>query len=297
MIRLVARLDGQIGVLDVFIDGAEPALPRELRSLMLPPSLDLTNGVVVVGRIPRWLALYLFAACAEAPWCGSFVPGLGVVVVDVDPARSNYRRGQVLTTMLQRESDSLPAAAIVAVGGPPHSGKSVFFRVLQQTLQRECTQEEQRRMSFVRLCPDGEGNWAFEVSSDTRQRIRDKRPWDEQFVEHVCRTLVGLRSSVQLVVADLGGRIDDRNRKILRHCTHGIIVSADPAATAQWRTAFDEAGLQLIAEAESVLTGQSTMLCEWPLQLRLCGLDRDRVADVVLPAVLIKRVQELVTIS
>jgi CRISPR-associated protein Csx3 len=49
--------------------------------------------------------------------------------------------------------------AVIAVGGPPHSGKSVFLA----ELYRQLLQRQPSGVFLQRACPDGEGMWSNEA--------------------------------------------------------------------------------------------------------------------------------------
>lgn len=167
----------------------------------------------------------------------------------------------------------LPA---IAIGGPPHSGKSVLTYSLTQLLR------DQRIDHYVlRACPDGEGDWSNEAAPQTVQAIRQKGKFTETFIARVCAALQ--KRHLPLLV-DVGGRPSQADEAIFRQCTHLIILSATAEGLVEWRAFADRLGLPLIAELDSVLGGEAALFATYPLlRGRLVGLERGtRVTDAVL---------------
>ena len=59
---------------------------------------------------------------------------------------------------------------VVAVGGPPHSGKSVFLA----ELYRQLLAKRPSGVFLQRACPDGEGMWSAETNPQLVAEIRRK---------------------------------------------------------------------------------------------------------------------------
>ncbi|MGC1308300.1 MAG: CRISPR-associated ring nuclease Crn3/Csx3 [Phormidesmis sp.] len=54
--------------------------PQDLKDLRLPAALDPREGVVISGRAPVWLSVYLAHECHPTAWVACFDPRLGAVV-------------------------------------------------------------------------------------------------------------------------------------------------------------------------------------------------------------------------
>src|SRR5258708_33552821 len=72
----------------------------------------------------------------------------------------------------------LPA---ILFGGPPHAGKSVLFYNLAKVLR-----ERGIPHYAIRACPDGEGNWFYELDQDKARLIRVKGEWTSDSVKRMC---------------------------------------------------------------------------------------------------------------
>ncbi|HTK08826.1 MAG TPA: CRISPR-associated protein Csx3 [Ktedonobacteraceae bacterium] len=142
----------------------------------------------------------------------------------------------------------LPA---VLIGGPPHAGKSVLFYSLTRALR-------QRGIAHhaVRACPDGEGNWSQEIEQEEVRLLRLKGEWSDEFVERICRDLS--RRLLPMLI-DVGGRPQDRQIDILRHCTHVLLLlrQDEAASTTFWLDLVEKNGLLPLARISSSLTGVS----------------------------------------
>jgi CRISPR-associated protein Csx3 len=141
---------------------------------------------------------------------------------------------------------------VVAVGGPPHSGKSVFLASLYRELLRI---RPQNFVFLVRQCPDGEGMWSAESSPDMVQRIRCKGKFTEHFLRDYLPQIQGpaLLGTFKLLLADLGGIRSEENAEILRNCTHLIILSSKEEETKKWVEFGEKQGCNTIALFKSKL--------------------------------------------
>lgn len=161
---------------------------------------------------------------------------------------------------------TLPA---IAIGGPPHSGKSVLTYSLTQLLR-----DQQIDHYVLRACPDGEGDWSNEAAPQTVQAIRQKGQFTPTFIAQVCAALQ--KRHLPLLV-DVGGRPSQADEVIFRQCTHLIILSATAEGLAEWRAFAERLGLPLLAELDSARVGEEALFATYPLlRGRLVGLERGR---------------------
>jgi CRISPR-associated protein Csx3 len=155
----------------------------------------------------------------------------------------------------------------ILIGGPPHSGKSVLTYSLTQALR-----QGEPNHYVLRACPDGEGDWANEITPEQVRVIRVKNNWTPEWVEHIVRDID--RRHLPLLV-DVGGRPEPWQEPIINHCTHAVLLSATTEGLAQWREYAHRHGLTILAELTTTLTGEPALLAEKPLfEARLAGLMR-----------------------
>ncbi|GMV42166.1 MAG: hypothetical protein AMXMBFR64_38820 [Myxococcales bacterium] len=140
--------------------------------------------------------------------------------------------------------------AVISIGGPPHSGKSVFAHALNKALASKMGDEV-----FLERCnPDGEGNWAYESPPELVQAIRVKNPFSDDFVRAKLAGIAGLRQSKRVVLLDLGGKIAPDIHQFLSASTHALLVSGDDGALEKWKAAVASAnGCQLLGALRSTL--------------------------------------------
>lgn len=174
----------------------------------------------------------------------------------------------------------------VAIGGPPHSGKTVLMGLLRALLPRD-------KFVIVEAAPDGEGitGWSFDGDPELVRAVRRKGKFLEEFVDWVCDSV--RNSEMPLTLVDLGGmlvaedgsfsptgvRLTPQNERIVRECDY-LIVIANPnyvEAAKVWADEGIRLGAKPLALLESVLTGADDEMWEAgvPLRARVTKLDRD----------------------
>ncbi|MGV0026847.1 ATP-binding protein [Phormidesmis priestleyi ANT.L61.2] len=171
---------------------------------------------------------------------------------------------------------------VIAVGGPPHSGKSVFL----SALYRQLLARQPAGIFLQRVCPDGEGMWSNESDPQIVKTIRRKGAFSEEFVTISLRNIEQLGQNTQfpLVLLDLGGKRSAENAEILRRSQHSIILSADPQEAEWQQFALDE-GCTTLAVFHSQLIHSSDGMLDTtvrseidftttPISGTLCNLDR-----------------------
>lgn len=141
----------------------------------------------------------------------------------------------------------------VLIGGPPHSGKSVFTYVLKQALK----QLHPRPAFYVfRAAPDGEGDWFHEGDPGLVHQLRFKQTFDRDFAQKVAEAIAARHLPL---LVDVGGKITGEQRLIARQCTHAVLVSADPDQLKAWEAFVAEMGLELLAAFHSRLEGEDVV--------------------------------------
>lgn len=185
----------------------------------------------------------------------------------------------------------LPA---VAIGGPPHSGKSVLVYSLTQALR-----EKQVPHYVLRACPDGEGDWSNEADQDLVKTIRLKGDYSPLFIE---RVVENLRPRRVPMLVDVGGKPRRWQEVVFDHCTHAILLigqrADDPTAyqsdLAHWTEMMERHDLPLIARLKSVLGGENTPGTTTPLVTGvLSDLERGKSASGPVFDALVNRLRAL----
>jgi len=174
----------------------------------------------------------------------------------------------------------LPA---IAIGGPPHSGKSVLTYNLSQALR-----QQQIAHFVVRACPDSEGDYSQEISSTLMRQIRQKGQFDSEFVENVCRAL---RKRHYPLMVDVGGKPTEEQEAIFNECTHAIIISSDPKASPEWHDRVERHELTLLADLHSIRSGKDEIVsAASTLRGQISDLERGQKVDSPVFDLLLKRI-------
>ncbi|VVM05374.1 CRISPR-associated ring nuclease Crn3/Csx3 [Methylacidimicrobium tartarophylax] len=260
---------------------------KELPGISLPEEIDYQKGLILFGKGPIWLYTYLAHLAHPCRWLAVYDPRCGGIVVEAHhpdaPSVGEILSRESIDPHLPRREVGPPAAShppeapihrVVAVVGPPHSGKSVFLFWLREALRRRVSPERfQNDLFTIRACPDGEGDWFFEAPG-AGETLRYKNHWDAEFVAKSVEQIQNLSRTKVLLLVDCGGKIDRFNRDILSVCTDVLIVSGDAEAFAEWRGAAQVCGLQRLAEVQSVLEPTRQVLSHSPFRIRVGRLDR-----------------------
>ncbi len=163
--------------------------------------------------------------------------------------------------------ESLPA---ILIGGPPHSGKSVFSQKLKEAIKARWP-----RLSFylLRANPDGEGDWFTRTDPIIAQRLRQKKNFSRQFALQLRRAIE--TRHVPLLV-DVGGKITPEQEQIAKACTHAILLSATKEGLEAWRAFAQRMGLRILAELRSDLHGEDRIHSVHPVLIAdVAGLSRE----------------------
>ncbi len=252
--------------------------------------------VLFRGQGPVWLYGMLVHSAHATPNTATFEPRKnGYVVVhqhngarcpgDVIPSDSvgmTVDGGEIVGG-----EDAAPRRRmVVAVGGPPHSGKSVFLA----ELYRQILDRMPGEVFLQRGCPDGEGMWSAESDPSMVKTIRQKGTFTEDFVNWVANAIRGLQKGFSITLLDLGGKRISPNDEILRASTHLIVLSSQEEETQAWVDYGQGFGCEVFAVIESRLVKNerdeldssarssldSSVL---PVTGTLVNLDRDGPAD------------------
>lgn len=252
--------------------------PQDLEDLRLPVGLDPKKGVVISGRAPVWLYVYLAHECHPTAWVACFDPRLGAVVTFTHSHA--VKVGQIiLLAELNLESPSIQPSKLannlgpaLLVVGPPDSGKSVFSHRLFNTLLKDYPDIYLQRAHW-----DGEGNWILELPEDATVAEREafkhlnKGRLTERFFTYQEQTILNLRQQKTLVIVDVGGMVQPEKRPMLEACTHYLIISSKPEEIASWHDFCGKGNLQPVAVIHSTLERTYEVLQHEPFSEIRCG--------------------------
>lgn len=264
-------------VLDINITGNGQAVPDNLKFTELPDGINFSKGVIVNGKAPIWLYAHAVHLLHISKWVAVFDPRLGAVVVQSHSAEPPELGDVIPYSEIEEfilyknnpksviQKDKSTKCKVIAIVGPPNSGKTVFTNFLLEAIKDKIgTEHFMNNVYKIHANPDGEGDWISELDEETRIRLRNKKIFDEEFTELMLRSIENTKNVKKILFIDCGGRIDKKNNLILSKCTHSIIVSSNNEDTNKWIGALELSELKTLAEVTSVTefcseqTGQKT---------------------------------------
>ncbi|OHA09203.1 MAG: hypothetical protein A3B37_01545 [Candidatus Sungbacteria bacterium RIFCSPLOWO2_01_FULL_59_16] len=142
---------------------------------------------------------------------------------------------------------------VVAVGGPPHSGKSVFLA----ELYRQLLARKPSGVFLQRACPDGEGMWSAESDPTLVAEIRRKGSFSGEFMSFVLKGIENLGRAFPILLLDLGGRRTAENAEILLRSTHLLVLSSKEEEDKPWQEFAAAEGCATLAMFRSRLVKRS----------------------------------------
>lgn len=185
------------------------------------------------------------------------------------------------------ESQLLNFLPAVAIGGPPHSGKSVLAYTLTQALRAHAVPHYLLRA----YPPDGEGDWTFVPAQAAVRPFRRKGTVNAAWLARLRRDLANRRLPF---LVDLGGLPTPEQETLLDECTHSLLLAPDDASTADWRDRFARHGLVPLAELRSVLHAQEILVEEGHMVRGIIGgLERGQQAQGVVTQRLVTLLEQL----
>ncbi len=138
---------------------------------------------------------------------------------------------------------------VIAVGGPPHSGKSVFLA----ELYRQILARRPADVFLQRACPDGEGMWSAESDPTLVKEIRRKGNFDAGFMAFTLKAIEALGLRFPITLVDLGGRRSAQNAEILARSSHLIVLSSKEEENKPWQEFAAAEGCETLAVFASEL--------------------------------------------
>jgi CRISPR-associated protein Csx3 len=215
--------------------------PSILQQLELPLELDLNREVILSGSSPIWLYGYLVNQCKMAPWVACHDINTNRVIV-VQSRVKAHKVGDIIPIFTHRN----PGTAIL-MGGPPDSGKSVLSYALSQALR---DQKYNLNVFLKRANWDGEGNWVVEMGDKTTAkqlkerntyRLPNQENGDQLMIEYFqlqANNVKNLQDTKDVVLVDIGGKVQNHKLPVLQQCSHYIIISRDRDKVQEWHDFF-----------------------------------------------------------
>lgn len=264
-------------ILDIFLENNGILSPEELCLVSLPHDIDWRKGIVVFGRAPIWLYSYLVHQAHPAAWVAVYDPRYGAVVVEAHKTNSP-KVGDIIDpeTILKYYKQNREPHKIIAFLGNPHTGKSVFLRVVRNKLKELLHPDVFCRDVFVvKACPDGEGDWFAELGENDGKIYRYKNRFDFDFADRISKDIEIISKEKTKLLVDCGGKIDHFNQIILNKCTTAIILGTDENSISEWRGAAKLCGLEILCEVFSSNQNVSFVVNTNPLRIKFGFLDRN----------------------
>ncbi len=292
----VIQSDKDYQLLDFKILGDGLINPSDLNNIMLPQDLISNKGVVVSGKAPIWLYAYIIHELHSFAWIATFDPRLGAIVVqnhipqgrniggiipieELQPLIEKAKIDKIKSERTPIQIDNL----VVVIGGPPHSGKSVFIQALRNKLRESKPDAFNENVYIIRACPDGEGDWFGDVKEEQGKVFRFSGVFTKEFAEQMADAIENTSKTKKIVIVDVGGKLDRKNNLIFSKCNSGIIVSSNPKETIKWVGAYEQSELKLLAIANSKIEGETKVISNEPLEIDISNLDRNKVKDIIIP--------------
>jgi CRISPR-associated protein Csx3 len=183
-------------------------------------------------------------------------PGIDRYVVTIS-RHPQYQVGDILDVV--RESQAQTNLKVVLCGFA-NTGKTCFREGLKQALLQIPDAPESY---FISGCPDGDGSWYSETARRdpdlaAELKARYKAGFSPEFAKLKAQEVRGVNTPI--FVFDIGGRISDANRLIMKEATHAVILVKDESEIEPWVKFCDELSLEVIAIVFSDYFGNNDVI-------------------------------------
>jgi CRISPR-associated protein Csx3 len=269
-------------ILDVKLEGT--ITPQGLKTLTLPRT-KLSKGLIINGRTPIWLSAFLHSEYKNKIWLAQYDPRLGAIITHAKDKKQLLKiipNNKIVNYLAAPQNEQL----IIALLGPPHSGKSVFLYALFKKLLESNFKYFNDQAFIIKGAPDGEGIWSSEISQSIVKNIRYKNKFSNNFVQKVISQINSIKKTKSLIFIDCGGKIDESNSRILSNCNSAIIVSNDQDKANAWKKAYISDKLKLIAEIHSTIDSKIKTKINYKendrFDMTIFGLDREN-KNIIIP--------------
>jgi len=169
--------------------------------------------------------------------------------------------------------------------GPPHSGKSVLIANLVRFMPSD---------SYLRINANGDGEGTWSNNSDQQEIIRVRTKSSNSLEKFAIWTDNIQRAFQDIVIVDIGGKLQDDKAPLFEAADSFIVLSSDPEKIAPWKEFGESHGCRCLATIQSYLDGEhDEILCResFYLQARISGLER---GHFLLESTVIKSLAELI---
>ena len=145
----------------------------------------------------------------------------------------------------------------VVLCGPAQSGKSCLREGLKQAIRRI---PGAPYPYVITACPDGEGSWYSEAARRNPELARqlkaaNKAKFTPEFAQVAAQWVRD--TPLPFNIIDVGGKIDEKNRLIMTHATHAVILAGDMNKVPAWKEFCSQLNLKIIALIHSDYHGVS----------------------------------------
>jgi len=266
-------------ILDVKLQGT--ITPNDLKTLRIPATRS-QKGLIINGRTPIWLSAYLHSLYKDKTWLAQYDPRFGAIITQAKDRKQLLKiipNSKIVVYLTAPQKGQ----AIIAILGPPHSGKSVFLYALFKELLESDFEYFNNQAFIIKGAPDGEGLWSSEISQSLVKRIRYKNQFSNNFVQNVIKHINSIRKTKSLIFIDCGGKINEANSRILAYCNSAIIISNDKDKANDWKKAYISDKLKLIAEIHSTNNSKTKIKYKKNelFDMTLSGLNRENQKIVI----------------
>lgn len=107
-------------------------------------------------------------------------------------------------------------------------------------------------------CPDGENHSSNIANQAIAQIVRQKGHFDLTFIAFATKSI--RNAEQRLVLVDVGGVRSPENEKIFKECDGYVILSSTPEEISLWREFGDRLGLKCLAELDSRLSEEKSVI-------------------------------------
>ncbi len=224
-------------------------------------------------------------------WVATFDPRIGAVITQThDPYHRKVgdiiHNSEIMDYINQEINKK-----VIAILGPPNSGKSVFVHSMLNSLRNYKNGSLIDNFYIIRACPDGEGNWFNEIESNIGKIFRIKKSFDDEFAITISEHINNTKESKSIIIVDCGGKIDKKNQIILNSCSDCIIISSNKEEIPEWIGAAKSSELNILSIIHSTLEEKSEIIPNKNvLEIVLGKLERSNQNSVQIPEKLIERI-------
>ncbi|MBD2471727.1 CRISPR-associated protein Csx3 [Nostoc sp. FACHB-145] len=181
--------------------------------------------------------------------------GLDRYVVTIS-RHPDYRAGDILDVVRSQP----PSNIKLVLCGFANTGKTCFRDGLKQALLQISNPPESY---FISGCPDGDGSWYSETARRdadlaTQLKAQYKAGFTPDFAKLKAQEVRSINTPI--FVVDIGGKISDENRLIMKEATHAVILVKDEAEIEPWKVLCDELRLEVIAIVFSDFFGNNDVV-------------------------------------